>query len=132
MKQRIKWQDWLWRVGPGFVIAAATYVAAGGRFNTQSGKQALYALLIIICFGMPLFWVFRVGIRWLAFQSRAKGYWATAVGIVLSFALLIALMRVLPRAIGLGCMPLGLIGGIAGSLEAKDQSVKANEHGSTP
>lgn len=121
---RSRMTDSIQRLWPGLAVAAVAYVVAGGRFDARAGRQALSALLITVCLGVPLFWLFRVSIRWLAFWSRAKGYGATAVGITLSFALLITLVHFVPRPIGLGCLPLGLIGGIYGSLEAKDRSLE--------
>lgn len=124
MTKRARLLNWTIRLLPGLTVATAIYIASGGRFHAHDGRQALSALLICVCLGLPLFWLFRVGIRWLAFWSHVRGYGATAVGVLLSFALLIALAHVVPRPIGFGCMPLGLIGGICGSLEAKDKSLE--------
>ncbi len=85
---------------------------------------------MIVCFGMlsvlgaPMFWVFRIVIRDLAYYSFARGYYATFVGVVLAITILIGLVQLIPMQIGLFCLPLGLIGGIVGSLEAKDMSLE--------
>lgn len=103
-------------------LALAIYLLTGGTFNARAGRQMLSVLLLIVFLGLPLFRLFRLTIGWLSFRTRAKGHWATTIGVALTFAFVIGLAYLIPRNIGVACLPLGLMGGIAGALEAKDRS----------
>ena len=132
MSKLSKLHEWTQKLWPTAALSLLMYVMLGGRFDAQAGRQALFVLAIGLSCGVPLFWLFRVSICRLAFWSQAKGYGATAVGIILSFALLIALALVIPKRIGLVCLPFGLLGGIRGSLEAKDKREAFMMHSQRP
>ena len=121
MPKLSKLHEWTQKLWPMAALSLLMYVMLGGRFGAQAGRQALFVLAVGLSCGVPLLWLFRVIICRLAFWSQARGYGATTVGIILSFTLLVALALVIPARIGMACLPLGLLGGIRGSLEAKDK-----------
>jgi hypothetical protein len=92
-----------------------------GRFGLRDLGEALWGAGGVILLGLPLSTLVRVIVRSIVGLSRARGSAATALGVALTFALVVPLVYVFPIRIGVGCLPLGLIGGIIGALEAKDR-----------
>lgn len=97
------------------------YLLVGGRFRAQDGREMAWTFFLVVTLGLPVFCLFRVVVRRLAFWSRVPSYGAAAVGVVLTLVFLIGLAHLIPKRIGMGCLPMGLLGGIAGALEAKDR-----------
>lgn len=122
-KYRQRWRDRATSLLLSTAVALVVYFLSGGKFSAQEGRQAVWALGMMVLLGFPLFCLFRVVIRWLAFWTRAKGYWATAIGIAVTLCLVVGLAYLIPKNIGMGCLPLGLVGGMFGALEAKDRSL---------
>jgi hypothetical protein len=125
MLKSIVLRERLRRFWPTFVASSAIsiviFVVGRGKLDVATGRQAILALVNCVFLGLPLFWLFRVSIRFLAFWSQAKGYLATTVGMTLCFAFVIASANAVPKQIGMACVPLGFLGGVLGSLEAKDK-----------
>jgi hypothetical protein len=122
-KPQRRWRDRAKSLLLSTALGLVIYLLTGGKLDAQAGRQLLSVLLLIVFLGLPLFRLFRLAIGWLSFRTGAKGYWATAIGLALNFALLAGLVYLIPRNIGVVCLPLGLLGGIAGALEAKDRSL---------